>query len=802
MNVLLHDLHYAFRSLRKSPGFTLLAVLTLALGIGATTAIFSVVSGVVLNPLPYAEPDRLVRIWETTPEGDDFTASEPNYLDFAEQNRTFAEMAAYKQAPLSLTGDGEPERLEGMAVTHTLFPLLGQTPAFGRTFVTEEDVPGGDTRVAVLSHDLWERRFRSDPGVIGQRITLDGQGYSVVGVMGSDLAMPGELAAADLWVPLAPRANAERDDHWLSIIGRLRPGVTIEQAHADLSAIASRISQQHSHIAGWGVRLASFQDWIVGEEFRQTIYILFAAVGFLLLIACANLANLLFARATTRQAEISIRAALGAGRATIIRQLLTESALLAFIGAFVGVLGAVWAVDALQALAPASIPRLEAVAIDARVLAFTFGVALITSVLAGLAPAMGAARVDLDRILRQGHRGVSRGNKRVREVLVVSQIAMAMMLLIGAGLLIRSFLELQQVDAGFEPENLYAVPLQLPAGEYPEPWQKVVFLSEIQTRIEALPGVASVGATVVDPFSGWNLVNDVTPEHLAAESGPDGYLQAGWRATTPGFFETMKIPLVRGRLFSENDTWDGPEQVVISQSLADRLWPNDDAIGKGLFWGGIDGTPRTVIGVVGDYRDVSLEADLPPLMFLPYNQIAWPSMTVVVRMREGAAGAAAAVRREIWAVDPNLPVPQVRPLQESLENAVAGPRFRTLLLATFSTIAMLLAAIGIYGVMAFNVAQRTREIGVRLALGAAIENVSRMILWRALGLAAMGVVTGAIGAWMLTRYLESLLYDTAATDLPTFAIVSLILGGIALTAGYLPARRATRVDPMTALRTE
>lgn len=803
MNALLHDLQYAFRSLRKSPGFTLLAVLTLALGIGATTAIFSIVSGVVLSPLPYAEPDQLVHIWETTPEGDDFSASEPNYLDFAEQNRTFAEMAAYKQAPLSLTGDGEPERLEGMAVTHTLFPLLGQTPALGRTFVAEEDVPGGDTRVAVLSHDLWKRRFNSDLGIIGRRITLDGQSYSVVGVMGRDLALPGELAAADLWVPLAPRANWDRGDHWLSVIGRLRPDVTIDQARADLSAIASRIGQKHPHIAGWGVRLSSFQDWLVGEEFRQTIFILFAAVGFLLLIACANLANLLFARATTRQAEISIRAALGAGRSKIIRQLLTESALLAFVGAAIGVLGAVWAVDALRALGPESIPRLNAITIDGRVLAFTLGVALTTSVLAGLAPAMAAARVDLNSFLRQGHRGgVSRGNKRIRDILVVAQIAMAMMLLIGAGLLIRSFLGLQQVDPGFEPENVYAVPLEIPSGEYPEPWQKVVFLNEIQRRIEALPGVVSAGATAVDPFSGWNLVNGVTPEHLAAEAGSDGYLRPGWRVATPGFFETMGIPVVRGRVFSESDAWDGPEHVVISQSLADRLWPNDDPIGQGLFWGGTDGTPRTVIGVVGDYRDVSLEGDALPLMFLPYNQLPWPSMTLVVRTGEGAGGTAAAIRREIWAVDPNLPVPEVRPLEQSLASAVAGPRFRTLLLTTFSTIALMLAAIGIYGVMAFSVAQRTREIGVRLALGAATENVSRMILRRALVLAMAGVAAGAVGAWMLTRYLETLLFDTAATDLPTFVLVSVILASIALAASYLPARRATRVDPMVALRAE
>ena len=445
MSTLLQDLRYAARTLRRSPGFALVAVLTLALGIGATTAIFSVVDTTILRPLPFPEPDRLVRLWETTPRGDDFTASDPNFLDFREHNRAFEEMAAYRQATLSLTGDGEPERLEGMAVTHTLFPLLGATPALGRTFGAEEDRPGGDNRVVVLSHELWQRRFGADPSIVGRSITLDGQDHIVTGVMRPGFRFPG----TELWVPLAPDPTSDRDDHWLNVVGRLKPGVSVKQADADLSGIAGRIAEQDPYMTGWGVRLATFKDWMIGPQFRQTVWVLLGAIGFLLLMACANLANLLFARATVRQTEIGIRAALGAGRSRLVRQLLTESTMLALLGSALGIAMAFWAVEALQMLEPGTIPLLEQIRIDGRVLAFALGLGLLTSLLFGLAPAVRAARVDLSETLKQGSRsGTAARHRRIRDALVVSQVALAMVLLIGAGLLIRSFVQLQRVDTG------------------------------------------------------------------------------------------------------------------------------------------------------------------------------------------------------------------------------------------------------------------------------------------------------------------------------------------------------------------
>jgi putative ABC transport system permease protein len=780
------------------------AVLTLALGIGAATAIFSIVDAVVLRPFPFPEPDRLVRVWETTPDGEDFSASEPNYLDFGALNHSFSEMAAYRQAPLSLTGEGDAERLEGMAVTHTLFPLLGLDPVLGRTFTVDEDRPDGNNRVAVLSHELWQRRFGGASSALGRTTTLDGDAYTVIGVMPPDLGLTGELPDADIWIPLAPRPHWDRGDHWLTMIGRLRPEVTIDQAGADLEGIAGRIGAAHPHIAGWGVRLAPFTEWIVGAEFRRTLFVLFGAVFVLLLMACANLANLLFARATTRRAEIGIRAALGAGHGRLIRQLLTESALLAMLGAGVGLLGAAWVIDALQALEPAGIPRLHEVDIDGRVLVFATGIGLLTSIVFGLGPAVHAARVDLNELLKHGGRGgIPRRQVFVRDALVISQIALAMVLLIGAGLLIRSLVQLQRVDPGFDAKNVLAVQLHLPDDdEYREPWQKVGFFNELIGRLETLPGVSSAGATMVDPFSGWNFVNNVTPEERAMETGPNGYLQAGWRTATPGFFRTMNIRLVRGRLFSEADPGDGPRLTVITRTLAARLWPGEDPIGKGLFWGGTDGTPLTVIGVVGDYRDVAIGPDAPPLIFLPYNQLPWPSMTLVVRSSGDPGAVASAVRGEIRNLNSNLPVPEIRPLEQHLDQAVAGPRFRTLLLGFFSAIALLLATAGIYAVVAFTVAQRTREIGIRIALGAQRETISGMVLRRGGLLALLGVGLGLAGAWSVTRFGESLLYDITPTDPATFVFVSVLLGGIAILASWIPARRAMRVDPVVALRTE
>lgn len=798
MSELRQDLRYAFRQLRRNPAFTTMALLTLVVGIGATTAIFSVADAVILRPLPYSDPDRLVRIQETTPRGEPFSVSDANYLDFREQSRTFSEMAAYREAPVALTGDGQPERLAGVAATHTLFDLLGADPLLGRTFSEAEDSHGGGTAVAVLSHGLWQRRFGGDPAAVGRTATLDGQGFTIIGVMPPDF----DFAGAEIWLPLAPDPNGDRGDHWLRMIGRLRSGATLAEAHADLSAVASRIGERHPHIAGWGVRLSSYADSVVLPEFRHTVFVLFGAVGFLLLMGCANIANLLFARANARETELGIRAALGAGRGRLARQLLTESIVLAAIGASLGLVAASWAIDVLKLVDPAGVPRLSEVGIDGRAVAFTSAVAVAASLGFGLAPAIRASRVNVRRLNHGSRQGTSRRHRRIRDVLVVSQFAVALVLLVGAGLMIGSLSRLLRVDPGFSAEQVVAVPLQLPDSEYGEPWRRGVFYEEITARLEELPGVTAVGATVVEPFSGWNLMNDVTPERLVAQTGTSGYLQAAWRSVTPGFFAAMGTSLIAGRVFSAADPYDGPPVVVVTQTLANRLWPSDDAIGKRLYWGGVDGTPRTVIGVVGDYRDVRLDAEPAPVMFLPHSQLPMPGMTLLLRSARNVEALAGPIRDRIWSLDPNLPVPTVRPLEHSLAEATAGPRLRAILLGSFALAALLLAAIGIYGVMAFTVSQRTREIGVRMALGADPGNVWALVLGHGAALAAAGIAIGLAGALGLSRYLESLLFQIDPADPATFIAVPVILCGVALLAAWGPARRAVRVDPMVAIRAD
>lgn len=799
MDGLRQDLAFALRQLRRGPGFTTMALLTLALGIGASTAVFSVADSVILRPLPFPEPDRLVRIWETTPAGATFSASDPNYLDFRERNRTLDALAAYREAPVALTGSGEPERLAGIAASHTLFPLLGASAAIGRTYGPAEDVAGTGARVAVLSHDLWARRFGADPSIVGRSLLLDGEPHVVTGVM-----RPGfDFAGAELWVPLRADTASDRGDHWLHLLGRLRPGVSLAQAEADLRSIAARIGEEHPHIAGWGVEMKGLTESVVGPEFSRTVLVLLAAVGLLMLMACVNLANLLLARGSSRQTEMGIRTALGAGRGRLARQLLTESVVLAVIGGTLGLLLATWAIDVLKLLEPSGVPRLGEIGIGTRTVAFTASLALIASVGFGLAPAIRASRTSVASALGFGARGgASRGTRRLRDALVIAQISLALVLLVGAGLMMRSLVELLRVDPGFAAEHVTAVPVELPEPEYATAERRLAFYEEVTARLAALPGVEAVGATVVDPFGGWNLMNDVTPEERAAEVGPGGYLSAAWRVVTPGFFDAMGTPLIRGDVFPESGTTGGPPTAVVTETLAARLWPGQDPVGKRFYWGGVDGTPRTVIGVVGDYRDVELAADPAPVIFLSHAQLPMPAMTLLLRASAATAPSAGAIRETIWAVDPNLPLPTVRPLDRSLSEARATPRFRALLLGAFALAALLLAAVGIYGVTAFTVAQRTREIGVRIALGAAPGRVGRLVVAHAARLAGAGVAIGLLVALALSRYLESLLFRTAALDPLTFVAVPATLCLVALLASWAPARRALRVDPMVAIRAD
>jgi predicted permease len=794
------DLRSALRQLRRRPGVTLVAVIALAIGIGGATAIFSVLDATLLRPLPYPRPEALVRVWQTTPAGDDFSASEPDFLDLQARTRTFAAMAAMRAVHPSLTGEGEPERLDGAAITHTLLPLLGVQPALGRAFTAAEDGAGAAAHVALLSHELWQRRFGGDPDVVGRVIMLDGRPYAVTGVLPAGFAFaPG----VDVYLPLGPSSGAERDDHWLDVVGRLRPGVTLTEARADLDRVARELAAEYPTTnEGRGVRVASFDDWLRGAQYRRAVWVLFGAVGCLLLLACANVANLLVAQGIGRQGELGIRAALGASRARVARQLFTESLVLALAGAALGLLLAAWAVDAVRALAsPDTVPGLADVALDGRVVGFALGTGVLTALLFGLLPALRAARVDVSRTLTSGVRaGTSAGHRRLRDGLAVAQIALAMVLLVGAGLMLTSFRRLQAVDTGLSAAGVLTVPLQLPGGAYPAERQRA-FVRELVARAEGLPRVRSAAVTITNPYREWGFANDVTPADRAASAPPTGLLVAGWRSVTPGFFRTLQVPLLRGRLFDDANGPDAEPVVVISASLARRLWPGEDAVGKALFWGGTTGTPKRVLGVVGDVRDRAPEAEPQPMLYLPYAQVEMPMVTLLVRTELARPAAlAGSLRGVVWSLDPNLPVPEVTPLASNQAALLAGTRLRALLLAAFAGVALLLAALGVYSVMAFAVARRTREIGVRLALGARPAEVAAAVLRRGLALTAAGIVVGLVGSLAAGRATASLLYETPPTDAGTIAAVALLLGVTALLATWLPSRRATRVDPVRALR--
>ncbi|MFN0178372.1 MAG: ADOP family duplicated permease [Gemmatimonadales bacterium] len=795
------NLRHAGRDLRRAPGFAAVAIATLGLGIGAATTIFSVVDAVVLAPLPFEAPDRLVHVFEVNPEGSDFTASEPNYLDFRDRNRTLAALAAYRTGGggMSLTGDRGPRLLTVANATYSLFPTLGVDPAMGRVFSADEDRPGGATRVVVMSHSGWQTAFGGDSTIVGRVVTLEGQPFTVLGVMPAEF----RFLSVDAWVPLVPDPGHDRDDHWLGMVGRLRPGATIEGAHTDLARIAAENGTTHPAIAGWGVRVIGLDEWAVGPSIRQSSVLLMAAVGILLLLACANVANLLLARATARQTDLSLRLALGASQGRLFRQLLTESGVLALLGAGIGLVAAWWAVEALRTLPPDLVPRLDSVAIDGRALGFAVGAAMLASVGVGLLPAVQAARTDLQSSLKQTGRGGSpRGHHRVREALVVGQVSLAVVLLVGGGLMIRSLIQLQRADTGLTTTNVWTVPLRLSASQYDEEWKMARFFNLLAERIEAIPGVRSAGATIVDPYRGFNLVNDVTPEDRAADFPTTGFLAAAWRIVSPGYFESAGVPLLKGRDFSDEDRSPGVPVAIVSRALAERLWPGQDPIGRRLFWGGTDGTPRTVIGVAGDIRDVAIDADPPPVMFLSTRQMVWPAMTMVVRANGPVPDLAAQVRRAVWAEDPSLPVPTVRPIADSRADLIAGPRFTAAVLSAFAGASLLLAVIGLYGVLAFAVVERTREIGVRIALGARPAVVVATLVRRGLALTAVGLGLGLAVAVGVTRLMAGLLYQTAGTDAVTFLVAPLVLGAVAAVAAYIPAHRASRVDPLTALRSE
>jgi predicted permease len=806
---ILQDARFARRALARSPGFTMVAVVILALGIGATTAIFSVVDAVILQPLPFHDPGRLVRVVESSPHGGDFSTSDATYIDVRERNRSFIELAAFSNTKRSMVLSGDcatgpdacgPVRLQSAAVTSSFFPLLGVAPVLGRSFTTMEDQSGGNNRVVVIGHDLWVQRFASDSLILGRVITLDDQSYTLVGIMPAGFTFP---TPADLWVPLVANPSRDRDEHDLTVIGRLGPGITLDRAQADLRRFAGELAAEHPRTnAGWSARGESFGDWLVGAHLERAVFVLFGAVAFLLLMACANIANLLIARGSARQRELSIRAAVGASRARLAGQLLTESLVLALLGAAAGLGIASWATALVRSMGPADIPRLRDVGMNAHALAFALVLALFTCLLFGVLPAVQVSRVALRSALDRGNRGTTAHRRAgIRGVLVIVQVTIAMMLLAGAGLMFSSFLRLQAVPTGFDASNVLTVPLDLPDSRYSDA-KRLVFLERARARIAGLPGVESVGATSTDPLRQWGFSNDVTPTDRAADAPAGGFMQAGWRSVTPGFFQAMGIPLLKGRVFTTADGSGGEEPVVITRRMAARLWPGEDPLEKRVYWGGTDGAPHTVVGVVGDIRDVELDAEPAPIMFLPYGQVPVPGMTLVIRTSGDPSGVAGAVRRELREEDALLPLPEVGSLSRNRSAAVAEPRFRMLLLASFAGAALLLAAVGIYAVMAFSVSQRTREIGLRMALGAHARRVFALVLKQGMVLAGIGLLLGLAGALAVTRVLQSLLFEVSATDPFILGAVALLLGAVTLIGAYLPARRAARVDPIVALREE
>jgi putative ABC transport system permease protein len=805
MTTLLQDVRYAIRMLRKNPGFTAVAVLTLALGIGANTAIFGVVNAALLRPLPYPEGNRLVLIFETEPSGpgDLFPATAPDFEDWGKQNRVFEGLAAATPAGASLTGVSEPLQLTGWDVSPEIFPLLGVPPLLGRTFTADE---AGNGRVIVLSYGLWQRAFGGERSIVGGKITLDGETCDVVGVMPPAFKFPAVwMDRAEFWRPInftEPAWKKERGNHWFWVLGRMKAGVTLEQAGAEMETISNRLVQQYP-ITNTGViaKVVSLHEQLT-KNLKPALLVLFAAVGFLLLIACVNVANLLLTKAAGRQREIAIRLAIGSSRIRLIRQLLTESVLLFLFGGVAGLLVDRWALHALLRAAPKSyVPATMDVRLDAGVFLFTFLVAGLTGILAGLVPALYASKPDLQDMLKEGSRNVASPHQRSRHVLTVGEIALALMMLIGAGLTIRSLVRLLGVQAGFDPENVLTARIALPQSRYAKDDQKESFYERLQERVQTLPGARSASFVASLPLQGGSngtLIVEGQPEAKNMWSSP----LVEWNMVLPGYFRTLRIPLLKGRDFSAQDTEDKPPIAIINATMAKLFWPDQDAVGKRFSQDKQKPKWITVVGVVGDVRQRDLAQPPAPEAFFPVSQRSRNSIVIVVRTAGRPLDQLNAVTGAVHELDRQLPVFQPRELTQILSQSSGHQRFVALLLGLFALLALLLASVGIYGVIAYSVTQRGHEIGIRMALGARRRDVLKMVVGQGAKLTLLGVGIGVVGALVLTRFLASLLYGVKATDPLTFIAVSLGMAGVALLACYIPARRATKVDPMVALRYE
>jgi putative ABC transport system permease protein len=807
MDSLLQDLRYAVRTLGERPGFAVVAALTIALGVGGTTAMFGVVDAVLLRPLPYAEPDRLVMVWTRTPGGPQAAASWPEFVDWREQNHSFADMAAWRGQSVNLTGGAEPERVIGAFVSDRFFPLLGARAVLGRTFTPAETDPATAQPVAVLGYGLWQRRFGGDPGILGRSLVLNGQSHTVVGVLGPEFdggnaPASGWFMGSDVFLPVSYFPNKKgltRGETEILVIGRLRPEVSLTQARTDMEVVARRLEQAYPDThAGRGVEIVPLHEQIVGS-YRPALFVLLGAVGLVLLIACANVANLLLARASRRRRELAVRAALGAGRSRLLRQLLTESALLALLGGGLGLVLGHWGLALLMSVAPSGVIP-ASTGVDGRVMAFALVLTAATGICFGLVPAVQASRPDLDGVLKEAGRGGSgAAGHRFRDALVVAEVTLSLVLLVGAGLLLRSAVALQHANLGFRPDHVLTAEFRLPPAKYPEPRAIAAFFRQTLERLRAVPGIESAALVRAVPFSGNG--GSTTYQVEGQPEPPKGREpMAQLNIVSTGYFRTMGIPQLEGRDFDEHDTPDVPAVAVVNDTMARQVWPGVDPIGRRVRLR--DAGWVTVVGVVGDVRHSGPSEPPQPQVYTTHEQDARIFACVVARTAGDPMGMAAPMRAALWSVDKDQPVWKVRAMEDLVTGARGTARAMSLLVGVFAAVALALAAVGIYGVMAYAVSQRTREIGIRMALGAASGRVLRLVVGRALLLTGIAIVIGAAGATALARLLGTLLFGVGPADPFTFATAALALALVGTLAAYLPARRAARIDPVRALAEE
>ena len=811
MTGLVRDIRYGVRMLMKNPVFTLVAVISLALGIGANTAVFSVINAVLLKSLPFKDPETLVLIWGDSENQDRLRGrnqlSATDVADLRSQSNAFEDITTYTGWNPLMSGDREAERIPAIQVGDGFFRVMRGSPMLGRVFTPEEQEDGKDF-VIVLGHALWQRRFNSDRTIVGKTVLLNSRPYTVVGVMGPDFQpLPANLVfpQGQFYRPIAePYGDLYRSERHVRAVARLKPGVTIEQARADVATIASRLQQQHPTTnRSQSATVVSITEDTVGG-LKRTLWLVFGAVVFVLLVACANVANLLLASASARHKEITIRAAIGARRTQLIKQLLSESLILAFLGGVLGLLLALWGTKAIESVASRINPAFQNITIDTRTLAFTLGASIITGLVFGLAPALQISRANLASWLKDGRSsGGSAARNRLRGGLVVAEVAMTLVLLLGAGLLIRTIIRLRSVDTGFDPKNVLTMNIGLPNAKYPKPENVVSFFKQTTERIATLPGVKAAGATSVlplsDNFDGRGLVVEDFPRSAGDEISVDLYV------VTPGYLRAMEIPLRLGRGIEDHDTSDSPKVALINQKMAAQLWPNQDPVGRRIKFPGSERNPqpwRTIVGVVSDVAQYALDKEPPMQIYLPHTQFPTSFNNIVVKTEDDPSGVLAAVRREILAIDKDQAVYNVVTLEQLHADSISLRRFFTLLLSVFAVITLTLAVVGIYGVMSYAVTQRTQEIGIRMALGARGEDVLKMVMKGGIALALTGVGIGLVTAFALTRLMQSVLFGVTPTDALTFVTGALGLIAVAALACYIPARRATKVDPLVALRYE